>query len=149
MPDCVFCQIVTNNTPCYKIYEDDHVLAFLDRRMINDGHTMIIPKDHIDHFTALPDDLAAHIVKIGNKIGRKIEATLKPKRVGFVVSGFGVAHAHYHVIPLWDENDITSIKYVVPNSNPVAFGIQHIPIPNDDEKQRIANLIKIESASDA
>jgi hypothetical protein len=82
--NCVFCKIIRGEIPSVKVYEDDQVLAFLDIRPIQPGHTMIIPKTHIDHFMDLPDGLAQHIVTVGQRLSRQIRDVLKPERVGVV-----------------------------------------------------------------
>jgi histidine triad (HIT) family protein len=126
-----------------KLYEDDQVIVILDHRPVREGHAMVIPKAHINHFIDLDSELAAHICKIVNLIGKKIQALLKPKRVGFVVSGFGVPHAHYHVIPLWDEHDITSAQYVAKESGNVTFNMDHIPFADNVRQNDLVKLLKI------
>jgi len=142
MTDCIFCAIIQDKLPAKKIYEDDLVLAFLDNRPVQRGHTMVIPKIHVDHFIDLEDDLLMHICKIGKMIGQRIQQTLNPIRVGFVVSGFGVPHAHYHVIPMWDEHDITSSCHAVIKNGNITFTMDHIAIADDDELNDMADLLK-------
>lgn len=143
MTDCIFCKIAAGAVPCFKLYEDKRVIAFLDLRQVRPGHTMVIPKHHVDHFIDLEDDIAMHICKIGNLIGRKIQETLKPKRVGFAVSGFGVAHAHYHVVPMHEEFDVTSAQYAVIEDGKIAFRMNHIPIASQADNQKMADLLKL------
>ena len=141
MNDCIFCKIIRDEIPFYKIYEDEKVLAILDHRPVRDGATMVLPKDHYEHFIDLPDDLAAHIVKIGNMIGRKMQLSLNPKRIGFAVSGFGVTHVHYHVIPMSHEHDITSGVYARSEDNQIIFDMQNTPVAVAEEQQKIQKLL--------
>lgn len=143
MTDCVFCKIANHTEPAWIVYEDDTVIAFLDRRQIRPGHTMVIPKQHIDHFADVPDDLAAHIAIVGNKIARQMYKTLAPQRVGVVVSGYGVAHAHYHVIPLYHPHDITSQQYAFLEDGQIAYGMAHLPVRTPDENETTLALIKL------
>lgn len=143
MKDCVFCQIVGNQTPAYKVYEDDKVVAFLDHRPVREGATMIIPKLHYEHFVELPEDLTCHIIKIANKIGRKMQATLKPKRIGFAVAGFGVPHVHYHIIPMHHEHDITSGVYARCENNQLIFDMQNTPTAVPEAQNRILKLLRM------
>lgn len=129
--------------PASIVYEDKDVIAFLDRKQVRPGHTMVIPKQHIDHFIDLPDAIAAHIAVIGNRIGRRMQEMLKPKRVGMVISGFGVAHAHYHVIPMHDENDITSQQYVINENGVIQFTHNHLVPKTMEENRSILELIKL------
>ena len=141
MNDCIFCQIIRDEITSYKIYEDEKVLAILDHRPVREGATMVLPKDHYEHFINLPDDLAAHIVKIGNMIGRKMQLSLNPKRIGFAVSGFGVTHVHYHVIPMSHEHDITSGVYARLEDNQIIFDMQNTPVAVAEEQQKIQKLL--------
>ena len=89
-PGCVFCAIVAGSAPCSRVHEDESCLGFMGIRLIHPGELMIIPKAHIDHFCDLPDQLAAHIVTVAQRLSRAIRRTLKPPRVGLVVHGFGL-----------------------------------------------------------
>lgn len=104
---------------------------------------MIVPKKHVDHFIDLDDDLAMHICLIGNKIGQRIYECLKPMRVGFAVAGFGVAHAHYHVVPMWDMHDVTSGKYAISSADRVVFSMDHISFADPADQEELASLLKI------
>jgi histidine triad (HIT) family protein len=104
---------------------------------------MVIPKTHAEHFIDLDDQLAAHIVAIGNQIGRKIQQALKPRRVGFVVSGFGVPHVHYHIIPMWDENDITSCVYASIEDNRIIYSMKNIPAPSPEKQLETVRLLSL------
>ena len=59
--DCVFCKIIRGETPCFKIYENEHVLAFLDIRPVSQGHTIIIPKKHIKNYFDIEGELFSKI----------------------------------------------------------------------------------------
>lgn len=141
--DCAFCKIACKALPTFVVYEDALCIAFLDMRQVRPGHTMVIPKQHIEHFMDVPDDLSAHIMSVAQRIARKIKHTLAPPRVGYVVSGFGVAHAHFHVQPLWEDHDITSQRYLDASRTPPVFDIAMVPVATDAEKQKIVDLIKI------
>lgn len=107
---------------------------------------MVIPKVHIDHFTEVPDDLAAHMMKIAQKLGRSILATLNPRplRIGYVVHGFGVAHAHLVIVPQHDEHDITSLKFFKVAGGKIVPAQDSLPPPPPRaELDRVAELIKI------
>ena len=143
MNSCIFCKIIHGELPALKLYEDERILAFLDHRPVREGHAMVIPKSHIDHFIDLPDELASHIVLVGQKIARNIQRKLNPRRVGFAVAGFGVAHAHYHVVPMWEEFDVTSSQYAAINDGKIIFTMDHIPLVNVTRQQQIAELLKL------
>jgi histidine triad (HIT) family protein len=66
----------------------------------------LFPRDHVDHFTDLPDPLAAHLMCTAQRIARRARAVLRPLRMGYVVHGFGMAHAHLNIVPQHDPHDI-------------------------------------------
>jgi len=141
--NCIFCKIVRKELPAFIVHEDDRCLAFLDLRQVRPGHTMVIPKKHVNHFIDLDDDLTQHIISVAGRIARKIREALMPPRVGYVVAGFGVPHAHFHVQPMWEEHDITSQRYLDTSKNPPVFDMQVIPITSEEERQKVLDLIKL------
>lgn len=100
MSDSVFTRIIKGEIPAHKIYEDDQVLAFLDISPYTLGHTLIVPKKEVDHLWDIDDPLYEHMMKVAKKIANRQRAVLKPPRVGIIVEGFAVPHAHVHVLPM-------------------------------------------------
>lgn len=143
MTVCVFCKILKGELPAYKLYEDDRVIAILDIRPVRPGATMVIPKEHYEHFICVPEDLALHIVAVAMKIGRKMDYELKPMRVGFAVSGFGVAHVHYHVIPMFGAHDITSSVYARVEDGKILFAADTIPLARLETQQETVSRLSI------
>ena len=68
MNDCIFCKIINNEIPSYKIYEDDKVLAFLDVNPMSYGHTLIVPKNHILDYEEIDLETLNHINKVGKEL---------------------------------------------------------------------------------
>lgn len=100
MSDSVFTKIIKGEIPAHKIYEDDKTLAFLDVSPYTYGHTLVIPKEETDHLWDLNNDLYLHVMKVAKKVAERQREILNPKRVGIVVEGFAVSHAHVHVFPM-------------------------------------------------
>ena len=98
--DCVFCKIVKNEIPKHQVYEDERILAFLDIHPINDGNVVVIPKEHVEQIWDMDDQLYQHLMQVAKKISHRIREVLNPFRVGVIVEGFEVPHAHYHLLPL-------------------------------------------------
>ncbi len=100
----IFSQIITGDLPCYKVYEDDHVLAFLDINPIQPGHTLVIPKNpSIDGLACPPEDLA-RIIIVGQKVAAALMAATQCDGVNFLMNngeaaGQKVFHTHLHIIP--------------------------------------------------
>lgn len=100
MAECIFCKIVKGEIPSYKVYEDDKTLAFLDINPVNPGHTLVVPKLDIDHLWDLPDDYYQALMTASKLIANKIKDTLDYPRVGVMVEGFEVPHAHIRLVPI-------------------------------------------------
>ena len=103
---------------------------------------MVIPREHIDHFTDIPDDLAGHIMIVAQRLGRRMLTEFKPARVGYVVHGFGVPHAHLNVVPLHDSSDIISGKHVVAEGSNFRISEENLPKPSREELEAIALQFK-------
>lgn len=141
---CVFCEIVEQAAPVSVIYEDALVLAFPTIRATRPGESLIIPKQHIDHFTDLPDSTAAHIMVVGQHIGRKMIEVLNPLRVGFIVHGFGVAHAHLVVLPLHQPTDITSARHARrTDDGKLVFDSKDLPAATRQDLDAMARILRI------
>jgi histidine triad (HIT) family protein len=142
--ECIFCKIINGAIPAHIVYNDERVIAILDHRPVRTGHAMVLPKQHFDQFIGLPDDLAAHIISIGNKLGNRIMKVLEPRpiRIGFVVHG-QLPHAHYHVIPQHDDDDITSKRYASIRSGQIVFDAENVRLADDGQQRRVANLLRI------
>ena len=113
-------------------------MAFMGIRPINRGELMVIPKEHIDHFSDIPNDLAAHIMKVTQDLSRAVRKRLDPLRVGLVVHGFGVPHAHMIVVPQHTPTDITSGRFARIYAGNVEFSEEHIPLASRSELDQLA-----------
>ena len=101
MSDSIFTKIIKGEIPAHKIYEDGNFIAFLDIKPINPGHTLIVPKEPIDYLFDLPHNLYEEIFEICRKLEPGIRKSTNAVRVGMVVYGFDVPHAHIHLVPLY------------------------------------------------
>ena len=112
MENCLFCKIAAGTLPAHKIYEDDHILAFLDLHPIREGHTLVIPKAHHVWFEDLPEPLATRITVCAQKIARAMKPLYEVERVSLFYTGIHVPHAHAHVVPMHHVHDVTSVAYL-------------------------------------
>lgn len=106
----VFTKIIKGELPASKVYEDDIVIAIMALHAVRPGHTLVIPKEQIDHFHHLSEDQLAHIMKVAKRISHALEEAYDSDRIGMSVIGYEVPHAHLHLIPLSDIHDITFKK---------------------------------------
>jgi histidine triad (HIT) family protein len=108
----IFTKIVNGEIPCYKITEDDNFLAFLDVNPNALGHTLCVPKQEIDKLFDLDDALYIGLMQFSKKVAIALEKTVLCKRIGMSVIGLEVPHAHVHLIPLNEMEDIRFQKKV-------------------------------------
>jgi len=102
----IFQRIINGEIPCEKIYEDDTYFVFVDIKPINLGHTLIIPKQPIDYVFDLDKETYLGMFDLATQIAPAIQKATECVRVGMAVEGFGVPHAHLHLIPLFKEHEI-------------------------------------------
>ena len=98
----IFTKIINGEIPCYKIYEDDKTIAFLDIHPETKGHTLVIPKNEVDKIYDLPDEDYEALMDTAKKLSKNMEKVLGARTLWKVV-GTDVPHAHIHLMPL-DEN---------------------------------------------
>lgn len=96
----LFTRIVQGEIPCHKILEDENYLAFLDIKPINPGHTLVIPKKEIDNIFDIEDNLLSGLMVFSKKVAQKIKAVMPCVRIGIMVCGLEVPHAHVHLVPI-------------------------------------------------
>ena len=96
----IFSRIVAGEIPAHRLREDDRFLAFLDVRPIRPGHSLVIPKEEIDHFFDLPDDLLGELMVFAKPVANAIRSVTGAARVGCAVVGVEVPHAHLHLVPI-------------------------------------------------
>ena len=102
----LFTKIVAGEIPAERLREDDRFLAFLDIRPIRPGHTLVVPKQEIDHFFDLPDDLLGGLMVFAKPVAAAIREVSGAQRVGCAVIGVEVPHAHLHLVPVDGAQDI-------------------------------------------
>ena len=105
--DCIFCKIINGEIPCYKIYEDDIIMSFLDINPVSVGHTLIIPKVHTLDFNSISKETLEHIMLKAKELSSLITERLNAD--GFaLVQNNGIAqevkHFHLHIIPKYKKD---------------------------------------------
>lgn len=101
----IFTKIIEGTVPSYQIFETDDILSFLTISPIQPGHTLIVPKQEINHILDVPSPLYEEVFTAAMPIGKAIQEVTGCKRIGLSVQGFEVAHFHVHVIPMWSPAD--------------------------------------------
>jgi len=102
----LFTRIINGEIPCHKILEDGQFLAFLDIRPINQGHTLVIPKKEIDYLFDMEDNLLKEMMIFAKQAARMIQGVVPCKKIGIMVAGLEVPHAHIHLVPIFEVMDL-------------------------------------------
>tara|TARA_B110000438_G_C15556898_1_gene539444 strand:- start:179 stop:568 length:390 start_codon:yes stop_codon:yes gene_type:complete len=102
----IFTKIINGEIPSFKLAENDRFFAFLDIRPIAQGHTLVIPKQEIDYFFDLSDQLLSEILVFSKPIATALKKAIPCQRIGTMVAGLEVPHAHLHLVPIQTINDL-------------------------------------------
>ncbi|WP_238392214.1 HIT family protein [Halorussus amylolyticus] len=111
MSDCVFCSIVAEDSPAYRLYEDEHSLAFLDIEPATRGHALVVPKAHYETVTDMPNALAGAVFQTVHRVAGALESVYRLDgfnvlQANGVAAGQEVFHAHVHVIPRYRDDTV-------------------------------------------
>ncbi|WEK37419.1 MAG: HIT family protein [Candidatus Pseudobacter hemicellulosilyticus] len=106
----LFSKIIAGEIPSYKIAENDQFFAFLDIFPLQDGHVLVIPKIEVDKFFDVPDEYMANLLLFAKPIAQAIERAFDCNRCGLAVVGLEVPHAHLHLVPVNDMDDLNFTK---------------------------------------
>ncbi|RIH63825.1 HIT family protein [Mariniphaga sediminis] len=106
----IFTKIVAGEIPAYKVAEDENFLAFLDIFPVAKGHTLVIPKKEVDYLFDLDNELYAGLQLFAKKVASGLKNAIPCKKVGVLVLGLEVPHAHIHLIPMQDESDVLNFS---------------------------------------
>ncbi len=124
----IFTKIVRKEIPSYKVHENDKFYAFLDINPLKKGHTLVIPKNEVDYIFDLESDEYQNLWRFAKIVANGMKKVINCKRISIVVMGLEVPHAHIHLIPLDNMNDI--------NFNQPKLNL------SSDEMQKIADKIR-------
>ena len=102
----IFSRIVAGEILSHKVAEDEEFFAFLDINPVTMGHTLVIPKKEIDYIFDIEDPLLGRMMAFAKRVARAQETVIPCKRIGLIVMGLEVPHAHIHLIPIQKESDM-------------------------------------------
>lgn len=102
----LFSRIIAGEIPSHKIAEDDYFYAFLDIAPLKEGHTLVVPKRETDYIFDLPEDYLARMLQFARPIAKAIEQSFPCARCGLAVIGLEVPHAHLHIVPIQNADDL-------------------------------------------
>ena len=128
----LFTRIIDGEIPGRFVWQDDRAVVFLTIAPMGPGHALVVSREEVDHWLDLDPDLAAHLTKVAQAVGRAQMAVFSPVRVGLLVAGLEVPHVHLHVVPISSEADLNFAR------------ADHSPDPAalDDAAQRLRGALR-------
>ncbi len=102
----IFTRIINGELPGRFVWRDERCVAFLSIAPLKPGHTLVVPRQEVDHWIDLSPDLARHLMGVAQSIGRALQHGFKPVRVGLMIAGLEVPHTHLHVVPITTMADL-------------------------------------------
>lgn len=122
MSDCLFCKIINGEIPSTKVYEDEHVFAFMDIMPLSKGHTLLIPKQHCKDLFEMPEEVAGNLYKAAPKVANAIKNAFNPIGLNTVnnngaAAGQTVFHFHLHLIPRYNDTEGLNVQWNAKNGD--------------------------------
>ena len=106
----IFTKIVNGEIPAYKVAEDENYFAFLDIFPTAKGHTLVIPKKEVDYIFDLDDETYIGLQSFAQKVAKGLKKAIPCEKVGVMVLGLDVLHAHIHLVPMQNEGDLLNFS---------------------------------------
>jgi histidine triad (HIT) family protein len=111
----VFTRIIAGELPARFVWTDDRCVAFLSHRPLRPGHTLVVPRLEVDHWLDLEPALLDHLMGVSHRIGQALQHGFHPLRVGMIIAGLEVPHAHIHLVPF---HTMEQLNFSQANPNP-------------------------------
>ena len=102
----VFTRIIEGDIPGTFVWRDDLCVAFLSINPLATGHTLVVPREEVDHWLDLSPALRDHCFAVAQQIGRAVQSAFEPVKVGLMIAGLEVDHCHLHVVPIRTVHDL-------------------------------------------
>ena len=102
----VFTRIIEGELPGVFVWRDGRCVTFLSINPVRPGHALVVPRAEVDHWIDLDEGLAHHLLTVAQVVGRAQQAAFRPARIGLLIAGMEVPHAHLHLIPIRREADL-------------------------------------------
>jgi diadenosine tetraphosphate (Ap4A) HIT family hydrolase len=115
-----FTQMITGERPARFVYQDDCCVALVAANPVKPGHCVLVPRQEVDSWLDAEPALLAHLLEVGQRVGRAISACFSPVKVGIFVAGIQVRHLHLHLVPI-DEVAELDMRRQDPNPDPRAL----------------------------
>ena len=102
----IFSRIIAGDLPGHFVWRDDRAVAFMSIAPLQPGHTLVVPIEEVDHWLDLDPELAEHLMRVSQTIGKAIQGAFDPVKVGMMLAGLEVPHTHIHLVPIRGLHDM-------------------------------------------
>jgi histidine triad (HIT) family protein len=102
----LFTRIINGELPGRFVWRDERCVAFLSIQPLRPGHTLVVPREEVDHWIDLEPELARHLMTVTQSVAKALQHGFQPKKVGVAIAGLEVPHCHIHVVPIDAIRDI-------------------------------------------
>jgi histidine triad (HIT) family protein len=111
----IFSKIIDGDVPGVFVWRDQQCVGILSIAPMNPGHTLVVPRQEVDHWIDVEPELARHLFRVAQTIGRAQQQAFNPRRIGVMIVGDEVPHAHIHIVPI---NAAGELSFAHANHNP-------------------------------
>ena len=111
----IFTKIINREFPGRFVYEDEVCVAFLSIHPLKPGHTLLVPREEVDHWVDLSESTLLHMTRVSQRIARALQAAFSPVKVGSMYAGLEVPHVHQHLVPI---NGVRDLDFANADLNP-------------------------------
>jgi histidine triad (HIT) family protein len=133
----LFTRIIDGEIPGRFVWRDERAVAFLTIAPLAPGHTLVVPVEEVDHWIDLSPDLLAHVMDVARQVGRAQQEAFQPTKVGVMVVGEEVPHAHVHLVPFTGLHQL-DFANADPSPDPAAL---------DDAADRLRAALRAQGAT--
>jgi histidine triad (HIT) family protein len=102
----LFTRIIAGDIPGTFVWKDDECVAFMSINPLRKGHTLVVPREEVNHWFDCPPDLMSHLAQVSQQIGKAQQQAFQPTRVGLMIAGLEVPHLHLHLVPIDGVHDL-------------------------------------------
>ena len=102
----LFMRIIRKEISSFEVYDDAHVYGFLAQDAIRHGHVLLVPKVDVDYFVDVPEPYYSAVFQAAKPVSRAIQRVTGCVRVGTIIAGWDVPHFHYHLVPMFEYEDL-------------------------------------------
>jgi histidine triad (HIT) family protein len=118
----LFTRIINGELPGRFVWRDARCVAFLSIQPLRPGHTLVVPREEVDHWVDLDPELARHLMTVSQSVAKALQHGFRPKKVGVAIAGLEVPHCHIHIVPI---DAIGDLDFANQDTTPKSADLDH------------------------